>query len=546
MLSIALAALLAASWPEPTAFPDSAIAAGARLIVATGQNPLMRWPMLTDVRAGAESLYAASAPMPLWVRDGRATPAASAFILVLRQAETRGLDPLDYDAAVLDSLSSVLGPASPEAEVAAFEAMLTADALRFVSAIDRGRIDPRLVHADFHVPTGNHDVVGVVTALSGSLAPDSIITSMEPGFRHYQLLKRALANYRVLARDSGLLPLPPLPRLLKPGDPYAGAGQLRQLLTILGDIVDSAAPAVTPDSVYSDELVQGVRHFQRRQGFAVDGIIGDSTAARLGRSFGQRIRQIELTLERWRWMPRQFSAPPIIVNVPAFRLHAFSAMSDDEASLLSMNVVVGQAVKTETLSFAADMTYLVFSPYWYAPASIMRKEIRPKALANAGWLSQEHMELLRGRTVVPPTPENIAAIGAGVRARQTPGPWNSLGRVKFMLPNAQAIYLHDTPTKGLFASARRDYSHGCIRVADAVALARFVLRDQPAWTPERIDSAMQADAPQTVTLSKPIPVFIVYGTAVARESGEVFFYGDIYRHDRTLNRLLQKGYPYPR
>ena len=545
MLSLALAALLAAPLPEPTT-ADSAIAAGARLIVATGRNPLMRWPMLTDVRAGAESLYAASASMPLWVRDGRATPAARAFVAALRQSEARGLDPWDYDAALLDSLASTLEPASPVAELAAFDAMLTADALRFISALSRGRIDPAVVHADFHVSTGAHDVLGAVMALTASVAPDSIIASMEPSFRHYWLLKRALASYRGLARDSGLLPLPPLPRRLRPGDPYAGAAQLRRLLTALGDITDSIARVATADSVYSDDLVQGILHFQERQGFAVDGIIGDSTAARLGRSFGQRIRQIELTLERWRWMPGQFTAPPIIVNVPAFRLHAFSTMADDEASVLSMNVVVGQAFKTETPVFGADMTYLVFSPYWDAPASIMRKEIRPNALASPGWLASEHIELLRGRSVVRPTPANVAAIGAGVRARQTPGPWNSLGGVKFMLPNALSVYLHDTPSRRYFEEPRRDYSHGCVRVEDAVALARFVLRDQPEWTPERIAAAMTAGVPQTVMLSRPIPVFIVYGTTVARESGEVFFYSDIYGHDHRLNRLLQKGYPYPR
>jgi murein L,D-transpeptidase YcbB/YkuD len=546
VIALLLSVLLAAPVPALRLSPDSSVAAGARRILASGQHPAMRWPRLTDVRGGAESLYAAAAPRPLWVRDARATPAARALVGVLRQAETRGLDPLDYDAAILDSLSAAAGPSSSATELAAFDAMLTANALRFVAALSRGRINPALVHADFQLPIGSPDVGATVTALTTSSAPDGIIASIEPSFLHYLLLKKALANYRVRARDSGLLPLPPLPRRLKPGDPYAGAVQLRRLLTALGDIVDSVAPLVRPDSVYADDLVQGVRRFQARQGFAVDGIIGDSTAARLGRSFGQRIRQIELTLERWRWMPRQFTAPPILVNVPAFRLHAFSTMSDDEASLLSMNVVVGRAYKSETPVFAADMTYLVFSPYWDVPASIMRKEVRPKAQANAGWLARNHMELLRGGTVVPPTPENIAAIGAGVRVRQTPGPWNSLGRVKFMLPNAQAIYLHDTPSRSLFENPRRDYSHGCVRLVDPAALARFVLRDQPAWTPERIEAAMQGAAPQTVTLSKPIPVFIVYGTAVARESGEVFFYGDIYGHDRTLHRLLQKGYPYPR
>jgi murein L,D-transpeptidase YcbB/YkuD len=546
MLSLLLIALLAAPVPTLHVSPDSSVAAAARRILAAGQNPAMRWPRLTDVRGSAESLYAAAAPRPLWVRDGRATPAARAFVGVLREAETRGLDPRDYDGARLDSLSAALGPESSVAELATFDAMLTVAALRFVSALDRGRIDPRVVHANFHVPNEAYDLLGAIAALTSAGGPDSIIAAAEPQFHHYWLLKRALAKYRGLARDSGLLPLPPFPRRLKPGGSYVGAAQLRRLLMALGDIVDSIAPVAKDDSVYSDDLVQGVRHFQARQGFAVDGVIGGSTAASLSRSFPQRIRQIELTLERWRWMPRQFSAPPIIVNVPAFRLHAFGTMDDFEASLLSMNVVVGQAFKTETPVFAADMTYLVFSPYWDVPVTIMRKEIRPEAQAKAGWLARNHMQLLRGGTVVRATPENIAAIGAGVRVRQTPGPWNSLGLVKFMLPNEHAIYLHDTPSKSLFEVPRRDYSHGCIRVADAVALAQFVLRDQPAWTPERIASAMGAEAPQTVTLSRAIPVFVVYGTAVARENGEVFFYADIYGHDRTLDRLLQKGYPYPR
>lgn len=506
----------------------------------------MRWPRLSDVRAGADSLYAAAGGRPLWVRDGRVTPAARALIAAIGEADTRGLDPRDYDAAALDSLAGTLEPSSSEDAWSGFDAMLTADALRYVTAVSRGRINPRLVHADFSLPLALGNVTAAVGALTASTAADSIIIAMEPAFLHYQLLKKALVQYRALARDSGLLPLPSIPKRLKPGDSYSGAMQLRRLLTALGDIVDSVAPAMPPDSIYGDDLVAGVKRFQQRQGFAMDGIIGDSTAGRLGRSFEPRIRQIELTLERWRWMPREFSAPPIIVNVPSFRLHAFSTMSDHEASLLSMNVVVGQAFKTETPVFAADMTYLVFSPYWDAPASIMRKEIRPKAIADAGWLARNHMELLRGGTVVPPTPENIAAIGGAVRARQTPGSWNSLGRVKFMLPNAQAIYLHDTPAQSLFDKARRDYSHGCVRLSDPAALARFVLKDQPAWTPERIAAAMQASAPTNVTLSHPIPVLIVYGTAVARESGEVFFYSDIYGHDRTLNQLLQKGYPYPR
>jgi murein L,D-transpeptidase YcbB/YkuD len=192
------------------------------------------------------------------------------------------------------------------------------------------------------------------------------------------------------------------------------------------------------------------------------------------------------------------------------------------------------------------MTYLVFSPYWEVPKSIERKEIRPAALRNPGYLARNRMELVRGGKVVPATPDAIAAIGGSVHVRQRPGEGNSLGRVKFMLPNAHAVYLHDTPSKSLFENVRRDYSHGCIRLQSPEALAEFVLRDQPDWTAERMAQAMQSERPVTATLARRIPVLILYATAVADDTGRVFFYGDIYGHDRDLDRLLRRGFPYPR
>ena len=251
-----------------------------------------------------------------------------------------------------------------------------------------------------------------------------------------------------------------------------------------------------------------------------------------------RIRKIELTLERFRWLPREFSAPPIIVNIPAFRLYAFSDESDREENLLMMNVVVGRAYRHQTPVFAADMTYLVFSPSWDVPQSIARSETRPAALRNPGYLARNRMELIRDGKVVPATPENITAIGTSVRVRQKPGPGNALGRVKFMLPNDHAVYLHDTPSGDLFEKDRRDFSHGCIRVADPAALASFLLRHDTTWTKQRIEAAMGKGTSTTVRLAKAVPVFIVYGTAMATERGGVLFYDDIYRLDRGLEKLL--------
>jgi murein L,D-transpeptidase YcbB/YkuD len=429
--------------------------------------------------------------------------------------------------------------------VARLDAGLSIAAARFALALRRGRVSPEAVHATFKLPIDSFALDSTVLKLAATDRPNTLLTALEPQLLHYYLLIGALGRYRQLARDSALVALPPMPRRLRPGDAYVGVPTLRRLLRLLGDDRDSlSAPII--DTLYAGSVVDAVRRFQLRQGFTADGVIGDSTRARMQHPFDQRIRQMELTLERWRWMPRRYTAPPIIVNIPAFRLYAFSGDQSDESSLLRMNVVVGTAFKTETPVFAANMTYLVFSPYWDVTPTIALDEVKPAALKNPHYLDQNHMELVRGKEVLAPYPENIEQIGKGVRVRQTPGPHNALGGVKFLLPNDYQVYLHDTPTRSLFQRSRRDASHGCIRLGDPLALARFVLRDQPEWTEERIKAAMKSDTQERVDLKRPIPVLIAYGTAIARQNGEVYFYSDIYGHDRVLDRLLKKGYPYRR
>jgi murein L,D-transpeptidase YcbB/YkuD len=215
-----------------------------------------------------------------------------------------------------------------------------------------------------------------------------------------------------------------------------------------------------------------------------------------------------------------------------------------------MDVVVGDAFHKHTPVFAANMAYLIFRPYWEVPVSIMRSELGPKALSDPEFLQREGMVLVSGEsedaTVLPATHENLERIGKGVRVRQLPGPRNALGLVKFLLPNANDVYLHDTAAKGLFARARRDFSHGCVRLSDPVGLAAHVLRDQPEWTQERIHAAMEGKDNVRVNLSRPVPVCFIYSTAVAGENGDVYFYSDIYALDKELDRLLRSGYPYPK
>jgi murein L,D-transpeptidase YcbB/YkuD len=245
----------------------------------------------------------------------------------------------------------------------------------------------------------------------------------------------------------------------------------------------------------------------------------------------------------WNLLP-QVAQTGIVVNIPAYRLEAF----DGGRSALAMRVVVGDELDGKnTPIFADSMQFVEFGPYWNVPAGIAIDEILPKVRANPGYLEANEYEVVSGEGEDPPvvrpaslTPEDISA--GRYRIRQRPGEKNALGHVKFLFPNDFAVYLHDTPSRSLFAANARADSHGCVRVEDPAALARFVLNDQSEWTAARIDEALGAGKRERITLARPIPVYLVYLTAYVSE-GMVHFRDDIYGHDAAIVRLIDADVP---
>jgi murein L,D-transpeptidase YcbB/YkuD len=353
--------------------------------------------------------------------------------------------------------------------------------------------------------------------------------------RHFLLLEQALPRYQQLASQPGLTQLPALPgRSIKPGEPWSGSQALRRLLVAVGDL--PAAAGAAPGSTLDEDLVAGIRHFQERHGLAADGVLGQRTLRALTTPLSQRVHQIERTLQRWRELPANPYRRAIFVNIPRFRLYGIDAMQDSEASMLQIDVVVGKAIEDlRTPTFVADLTHLIFRPYWEVPRTITLKELLPAARANPAYLSGHHYELVSPTgAVVPEDSASLAALAAGaLRVRQRPGDDNALGAVKFLMPNPHDVYLHDTPARALFSQVTRAYSHGCVRVGDPVALAEFVLGDETGWTRERILQAMQGTEPLRVNLGEPIRVYFVYGTAIAREDGSVLFLEDLYGLEKS-------------
>lgn len=524
-----------------------------RQILDEGNPAFLIGSALAD-REQVAALYAANGYRLLWSSGEKPTAAALALLQELRQATARGLDPEDYPGNRLAYLLIDLldAPHSDPEQWASFDAGLSLAGIRFLSDLHYGRIDPASVGHNLTVDRIRLDIPTTLAHLATAENVGVALDALEPQFSHYVLLKRELARYRELADQQGLNDLPPLPaKSLKAGDSYAGAPQLERLLTALGDLrggqpsgePPAAAQTLTPP------LVAALEHFQYRHGEKPDGILGAATLAELTKPLSSRARQIELTMERWRWLPSELVSAPIIVNIPQFRLYAFESTADSEAHIRQMDVIVGKAFEaTQTPVFTADMTYLIFRPYWEVPYSIALKEIVPAARRNPSYIDKHQMEIVRGAgdsaLVVPNTAENVELVSKGaLRVRQKPGPDNSLGLVKFMFPNPYNVYLHSTPARALFAESRRDFSHGCVRVSDPVGLAQYVLRDSPDWTREKILAAMNGSATLTVTLKNRIRVFIVYGTALVTENGDALFFDDIYGHDQRLEAALDSRRP---
>lgn len=354
--------------------------------------------------------------------------------------------------------------------------------------------------------------------------------------RHYLLLARALSHYQELAQRPELTRLPPLPRRsVQPGESYAGAPELRVLLTALGDLPIPRELSSPPD-VLDETLVAALKRFQERHGLQADGVLGPGSWRALTTPLSERVKQIERTLKRWESLPPNPHRRAIYVNIPRFRLYAVDGIEENEADWLQLDVVVGKAIEQlRTPTFSADMTYLVFRPYWEVPRSIAVNEILPAARRDANYFARHNYEVVDGSgRLVTGRDAQLEGLAAGsMRVRQRPGENNSLGLVKFMMPNPYNVYLHDTPSKSLFSQVTRAYSHGCIRVSDPPALARWVLKDDPQWPPERIEAAMQGTQTVTVNLTEPIRVYIVYGTAIAREDGNVLFLPDLYGLDKA-------------
>lgn len=440
-----------------------------------------------------------------WSQEGRPTPQAQSLAALVQQAPEYGLSTADYPLPG--------NSAAPDR----FDVEFTAAVLRFAHDLRCGRLAPSQAKADIADTCINFDLIGFVWNLTCSEQPVGQLESLEPDAPGYRRTKAAL--HQLLQRNSvSIAPLPQFSRTMAADDSPSFRMAIFQRMTLeLGNFSESTA--ATDPYLFSLAL----QTYQEQHGLATTGKLDQPTYTALSTPLSARIEQLGLTLERWRWTARSFDRPPIVVNIPEFRLRAY----DDHMNVrFSMKVIVGGAYRRQTPVFENRIAAVEFRPYWNVPPSIQRNEILPAEKRNPGYLARHNFEVVRSPN-------------GSTRIRQRPGEENALGLIKFSLPNVHNVYLHDTPKPELFERVRRDFSHGCIRVEKPDELAVWVLRDQDNWPLQRVQDAMHGNTSFSVKLAQSIPILIVYGTGFAAENGRVYFLNDLYSEDKRLIHLLQ-------
>jgi len=474
-------------------------------------------------REALRTLYRSSGYEPVWLDPDGPTPQARIVIRALQDAAQKGLRAADYDGPLWPQRIADL----PRSQA---DVLLSAAVIRYVSDMKNGRVNPRALRIGLRVREDEREVGALAWQLSRPEAGEATLAALEPAFPVYRRTLEALQHYLALAALESTAKLPVPRRRVRPGGEYPAVVLLARRLRLLGDL-----PAWVPEprgKSYGGDLAAAVGSFQARHGLPRTGVLDAATVQQLDTPLRQRAAQLALTLERMRWLPRRFSSPPLVVNIPEFRLHADG---------LSMRVVVGRAWKHQTPVFAGGIDEVIFRPYWEVPRDIALEQLLPALEKDLRYAEREDLELVdrSGRPAGDFDAAALAQVREGsLHLRQRPGDRNALGLVKFAFPNEYSIYLHGTPSARLFARSRRDFSHGCIRVEDPERLASWVLRGDPQWTAERIRAAISGADTVRARPPQPIPVLILYTTAIAGEDGVVQFFDDIYGQDRALERAL--------
>jgi murein L,D-transpeptidase YcbB/YkuD len=487
--------------------------------------------------------YANRSYAPAWIGKSGPLPRALSLVEAVGNASAEGLTANDYHLETIASLMSRIGSdkamlgSVPPDQAADLDLILTDAFLTYASHLLSGRVNPEDMQSEWFIKGRQRDLLMV---LETALIQDSVeeaLVSLKPPHSGYERLKAALSVYRDIVRKGGWLALSPGP-LLKRGAHGKRVKELRARLLATGD--HPASTEKVKRQRFDKDLETGVMQFQSRHGLKVDGAVGPATLKAMAVPAADRLRQIEVNMERWRWLPAELGERYVQVNIADFTL----SVIENDFTLMSMRAIVGKDFQ-KTPVFTGRITDVELNPYWYIPSSIASTEIIPEIRKNRAYLARNKIRVYQGwgpsaRQINPSFINWSRVTGKNLPfwLRQDPGPKNPLGAVKFLFPNEYDVYVHGTPYHGLFERDSRGFSHGCVRIESPVELAEYLLHDPADWNSESLLAAIKTGKNLSIRLSDPIPVHILYFTAWVDETGTVHFRDDVYGHDYALARAL--------
>jgi murein L,D-transpeptidase YcbB/YkuD len=496
-------------------------------------------PSLDDRNLCLALIYSKTGSRPLWVTEKGPDSKAAVILDFIKKSEDEGLNPQKYQVGEIENLWASTTPAS----LAHLDTLLTFNVVRYIYDASYGQL--QLLSSDDSAPSSDvleKNFDSVAATQDALNAPDlaAFLSALVPSHNHYQGLKHGLKIYRKIAASGGWKHIPE-GKTLRPGDIDDRVPLIYKRMFAPG----IPQPPKPEGNVYGPSLQAAVARFQQLNGIEPDGVIGPQTITAMNVTAQALVEQIIVNMARWRWQAHNLGKRYVLVNIASYNLTAYNG----EDMVLNFPVIIGQ-LQHQTPVFSDSIKYIELNPFWNITPSIAKNEELPSLRKNPRHLVDRHVRLYsnwgQDATELDSTAMDWHAVTtsqmAGYKLRQDPGPWNSLGRIKFVFPNKYSVYMHDTPSRNLFARSKRDFSHGCIRLSNPMALALFALENQgKVWTKEMIQALYDSGKRKVLYLTHPLPIHITYQTSWVDKEEQIHFNRDIYARDEKLFKALQNG-----
>ncbi|HEY8401070.1 MAG TPA: L,D-transpeptidase family protein [Cytophagaceae bacterium] len=499
----------------------------------------IKYPEFTTYKNKLKKFYSRRNYELAWSHKGEFLPQADMLINLIQYADLEGIDSCFTSSKyireqLLTAKTTTIKSPKAKGLRQELDLLLSANYFKYASNIWKGKVYPQAQNLEWYVEMKKIKYGKTLDSILSAHHEINPFTLYEPLHEHYKKLKKELIRYKLIEEAGGWPELKPSKNILQSGDTVSEVKQLKRNLYIMGDYKGD-----TSSTVFSNELKNAVKQFQKRHGLNPDGVVNEKTLEALNIPVSSRIEQIIINMERWRWIPQQLPENYLLVNIPDYKLKII----EHGKTVDEMRVIVGDKA-TLTPVFNDEIEYIVFNPYWHIPESIALEEIAPRLNEDENYLISEGIEIFpkdNSDSLIDPatiTWDSVTVDTFPYYFKQKPGPKNPLGRVKFIFPNAFSVYLHDTPGQHLFDEKQRGFSHGCIRVEAAIKLAQYLLSENEDWNRKKIESVLKSEKEKSIRLSKKMPVYIVYFTSWTDENGLLNFRNDIYQHDTKLSRIF--------